>query len=95
MEPTIGDVVLVLRGRDAGRPMVVVGQDGDRLLLADGVHRLLARPKSKNARHVRHLESAGLWFERLKNGQWSDADMRQVLREFETHAKGGKEDAER
>ncbi len=48
----IGQIVLSKAGRDAGRYFLVTGMDGAELLLADGRHRMLNRPKRKNPAHV-------------------------------------------
>ncbi len=51
--PELGDLVLSLRGRDAGRVLYVVGVRGDDLLLADGRVRMIELPKRKKRKHVR------------------------------------------
>ena len=45
-------VVISKAGRDKGYPLAVVGFDGDRVLVADGRERPLARPKKKNPMHL-------------------------------------------
>lgn len=52
MELEIGRIVCSKAGRDAGRWLAVVGQQGDFLLLADGKERPLERPKRKRRIHV-------------------------------------------
>jgi len=47
------DIVEALSGHDKGRLYLVVGQEGQRLLLVDGRIRTLARPKVKSPKHVR------------------------------------------
>lgn len=50
----IGQVVVSRAGRDAGRPLVVVGIAGDRfVLVADGELRKVSNPKKKNVRHLK------------------------------------------
>ena len=56
MEITTGRVVISSAGHDKGRFMLVVGADGDRILLADGKERKLEHPKKKNIRHIRATE---------------------------------------
>lgn len=47
-----GTVVKSTAGRDKGRHLVVVSCEADRILLADGKVRKLAKPKQKNIRHL-------------------------------------------
>ena len=51
-----GTVVLVKKGRDAGRFLLVTALDGKDLMLADGKRRKLAKPKRKNPVHVQKTE---------------------------------------
>lgn len=50
-----GWIVRSAAGRDRGCLLCVVGVDGERLLLADGKRRKLARPKAKQRAHVELL----------------------------------------
>lgn len=52
MELKFGSVVYSKSGRDAGTLLAVVGSDKERVLLSDGKHRPLERPKAKNKRHI-------------------------------------------
>ena len=52
-------LALSAAGHDRGRLYLILGEDGDRLLLADGKLRKLSSPKRKNRRHVMFLP--GLW----------------------------------
>lgn len=52
MEIKAGSVVISSAGHDKGRLMLVVGADGDRILVADGKERKLGHPKQKNLKHV-------------------------------------------
>lgn len=47
-----GGIVKSLAGRDKGRLYMIVGREGDVLLLADGKYRPAESPKRKNRRHV-------------------------------------------
>lgn len=49
----LGSIVVSTQGRDKGESYVVVGFDKNKVLVADGKHKLLAKPKSKNALHLR------------------------------------------
>lgn len=51
--PQIGQVVRVLRGRDADKLAVVIGLEEDRFVwLADGDKRKFDSPKKKNRNHI-------------------------------------------
>ena len=45
-------LALAAAGHDRGNLYLVLGEDGDRLLLADGRLRKLGRPNRKNRKHV-------------------------------------------
>ena len=70
MDILTGRVVISSAGHDKGRFMLVVGADGDRVLVADGKERKLDHPKRKNIRHVRAndrtIELDGLTDKRLR-----------------------------
>ena len=70
MEIQTGRVVISSAGHDKGRFMLVVGADGDRVLVADGKERKLEHPKKKNIRHVRAtartIEPEGLTNKKLR-----------------------------
>ena len=48
----VGQIVCSRAGRDKGKFMVIVGQEGQDLLVADGKERPLGRPKRKNPKHL-------------------------------------------
>ena len=48
-------LALSAAGHDRGTLYLVLGEDGDRVLLADGKLRKLAQPKRKNRKHVMFL----------------------------------------
>ena len=52
MEVKIGQIVFSRKGRDISDVYMVVGTEGDRVLLADGQKKTLAQPKRKNLRHI-------------------------------------------
>ena len=52
MEWKAGQIVQSRKGRDVTRRYVVLGCDGERLLLANGQKFTLENPKRKNPRHV-------------------------------------------
>ena len=51
-----GTVVKSMAGRDAGRFLVVVSCEADRVLVADGKVRKLTNPKQKNIRHLQQTQ---------------------------------------
>ena len=52
---SISDVVRSQAGRDAQELFYVIGTEGEMLLLADGKHRTLEKPKRKKRRHVQKV----------------------------------------
>lgn len=70
MDMNAGRVVISSAGHDKGRLMLVVGADGDRVLVADGKERKLEHPKQKNLKHVQgtlsSIELEGLTDKKLR-----------------------------
>ena len=88
MSEYTGRIVQATAGRDKGQLFCVVGQDkdGNRLLLADGKRRKVARPKGKSAKHLSPLPGVS-WdhpaIEKLKQGEpVSDRELRRALAAF-------------
>lgn len=54
----LSDIVLSLTGRDRGQLMLVVAEEGDFLLLANGRARRAENPKRKREKHVSRQERA-------------------------------------
>lgn len=48
-----GTVVKSIAGHDKESLFVVVGNDGEFVLVADGKHRKLLKPKKKNSKHLK------------------------------------------
>ena len=48
----VGQVVRSLAGHDKGELMVIAGFENNRVLVCDGKHRKLEKPKCKNPRHL-------------------------------------------
>ncbi len=71
MEPLIGLIVYAAAGRDKGRYFAVVGEEGTRVLIADGKSRKLQSPKKKNIIHLRltgqKAELEGMTDKKLRN----------------------------
>ena len=83
MKPEIveGSVVISQKGRDKGRPFVVLYYvDACFVMIADGGTRPLAKPKKKRCKHLRacpaHLTEI---LESYRQGQLKDSDLRKAL----------------
>ena len=76
MQPAAGSVVRCIAGKERDGYYVVTQVRGGYVLLADGRHRLLAKPKRKNVRHIRptqtHVDLTGM----------TDRALRMLLREY-------------
>lgn len=84
-DPRLGQVVYVLRGRDAGQYAVVVGKiDPKFVLLADGYKRKFDTAKKKNIRHVRFQDFVSKEVERSlhEQGRVTNAKLRYALQQF-------------
>ena len=78
---TVCDVVESRAGHDKGRLYLVIGAEGQRLLLADGRIRTLARPKVKSQKHVRPTA-------RTERAPATDKEIRTVLAAQAAQEKG-------
>lgn len=81
MESHKSDIVLSLKGRDAGSLLLVVDEEGDFLFLANGRERRAERPKRKKRKHVTYQ---GTCDERtreklLQSGRLTNNDIRRAL----------------
>lgn len=52
METLIGRFAVSKAGHDVGAVYLIIGQEGERLLLCDGRYKPLAKPKKKSGKHV-------------------------------------------
>ena len=77
----ISDIVVPLCGRDSGRLMLVVGEEGKFLLLANGNNRRFERPKRKKRRHTEYRAPCDGWTREklLGTGRLSNNDVRKAL----------------
>ena len=67
---TIADVVASIAGRDKDHLFYVLEVDGEYLLLADGKHRQIEKPKRKKIKHtVKVLRSETRVAEKLRLGE--------------------------
>ena len=74
-------LALAAAGHDRGTVYLVLGEDGDRLLLADGRLRKLSRPKRKNRKHVVFLPGLTEAVSGKLREPLTDAALRRVLAE--------------
>lgn len=84
MELLAGQIVFSRAGRDRTDVYMVVAQDGDRVLLANGVKRTLAAPKPKN---VRHIIPTGSFVN--AEDQKTDQSLKAALRAYEQSLEAG------
>ena len=80
-ESHTADIVLSLTGRDKGLLMLVVAEEGDFLLLANGRGRRAENPKRKRRRHVSRQGRCDERTQRklLENGRLTNSDIRKAL----------------
>ena len=82
----IGSVVYSRQGRDEGRVYLVIGAADKEgyVLVADGEVRTLAKPKKKNARHLRYKgEDLPALAAKLTEGkQVFDSEIKSALRAY-------------
>jgi len=70
----IGQIVISKAGRDRGVVFVVVGIDGEYVLLADGKTRRLENPKRKKDKHIQPTNFVS------REVFQKDADIRNVIK---------------
>ena len=77
----VSDIVIPLCGRDSGMPMLVVGTDGEYLLLCNGKHRRFERPKRKKRRHTEYRAACDGWTrdKLCTTGRLTNNDVRKAL----------------
>ncbi len=81
MEPHTADIVMSLAGRDKGLLMLVVAEEGDFLMLANGRGRRAVKPKRKRRKHTSYQ---GPCDERTRRklteaGRLTNSDIRKAL----------------
>lgn len=81
MEARISDIVVPLKGRDAGLMMLVVREDPSYLWLANGKGRRAEAPKRKKRKHVRFVGTCDDWTRRklAESGRLVNSDIRKAL----------------
>ena len=80
MDVEPGQLVKSLVGRDKEKHYLVIGLEGDRVVLADGRGRPVSRPKKKNLKHLQSYRYIvpGLK-ERIRQGSINDTEVRNIL----------------
>ena len=80
-ETHTADIVLSLAGRDKGQLMLVVAEEGDSLLLANGRVRRAESPKRKRRKHVSRQGAydARTRTKLLENGRLTNSEIRKAL----------------
>ena len=80
----ISNIVLSLRGHDAGAVLFVLGVEEPYLLVADGKRRRVESPKRKNRKHVRFLsKSESRVAQKLHAGEKvTNNELRRALNEY-------------
>ena len=81
----LGQIVASEKGRDKGQLYVVVGYGNPPfILVADGVFRKAAKPKKKNVRHVKPMDSiAQDVVHKLEgDGKVTDEELRQAISNY-------------
>ncbi len=71
-----------LAGRDKGEYFFVIAKDEKTVLLADGKHRTLERPKRKNLRHVKILPESGASSALSLSARPTNAELRRAMASF-------------
>ena len=88
MESHLSDIVISLCGRDKGQLLLVVGEEGPYVLVANGKQRRAEQPKRKKLRHVRvvgHCDDRTRE-KLLANGRLNNGDIRIALDLWESTA---------
>ena len=80
-ECEIGQIVRSKAGRDKDRWMLVVGIDGDYVLLADGDLRKISKKKKKKIKHITKTQTVITSIQKdiLSNKKIQNAEIRKIL----------------
>lgn len=88
----LGDIVVSTQGRDVGRVYLVVGAEGELLLLCDGKYRRQANPKKKKRKHIRLLSAAPELKEKLGEGRrLTDSEIHSALKKYKVRKEKAEE----
>ena len=88
---TLGTVVLSTQGRDKGASYIIVGFDNDKILVADGKYKLLAKPKIKNVLHLKstNIQDQEIATKLSQNQKINDQMIYHALHEYQKGQKKG------
>ena len=84
MESHLSDIVISLCGRDKGQLLLVVGEEGQFVLVANGKQRRAEQPKRKKLRHLKPCKAV-----LLDENLATDRMLRCALKAFEAHRDEG------
>ncbi len=82
---SLGQIVHILRGREAGKVAIVIGYSGPGfVLLADGDKRTADRPKKKNIKHIQPTNQVADEVARslAETGRVTNAKLRYALNQY-------------
>ena len=74
MDLKVGQVVISVAGHDKGDLLMIAGFEKTQVLVCDGKHRLLEKPKCKNPKH---LEATEMFL--LKDSMATNRKLRKTL----------------
>ena len=86
-EYRLGEFVVSIAGHDKGEPFIIIGIEGDYLILADGKRRTIEHPKRKKKKHVKAAEEISALVEAIETGRITDEmikyERKRYLRDLE------------
>lgn len=83
-----GRMVQSKAGHDAGELYIIVGQENENVILADGVTRTLQKPKKKNKKHIEIVMSEPameITQDILEKKRSGDEAVRRKIAEYRKH----------
>lgn len=90
MENLIGRFVVSVAGHDAGTVYLIVGQEGEKLLISDGRYKTLAKPKRKSRKHVQitdDMVTELVLSKLLKKERIFDHEIKYAIKQYITNQK--------
>ena len=79
----IGEFVVSIAGHDKGDLLIVIGRDGDALLLADGKRRTVEHPKRKKEKHVTHAGEISTLAEAIETGRVTNEKIKRECKQYQ------------
>lgn len=79
-----GTICTSLAGHDKGEVFVIIGEDGEYVLLVNGASRPLAKPKRKKKKHIQVIHDEEEWKRRslIEEGRIRDEQIRSMIRSY-------------